>query len=60
MTTPSIFGRSFVGDRLDRVLAEAGQGEGALGEHRAAEQQAEVETEDRDDRGERGAQTVPR
>ena len=34
------------------------QAEDGLGDHRAAEQQAEVDAEDRDDRGQRGAEPV--
>src|SRR5450631_1704262 len=45
-------------DRIDRQLAQALQAEGLLGEDGAAEQTAEVEAEDGDDRGERGAQGV--
>ncbi len=52
-TTPMTFGRSLLLIASHRVLAEPVERERGLGEHRAAEQQADVETEDREDRGER-------
>ena len=58
MTTPSTFGQVVVDDAVDGILAEPVEREHPLGEDRATEQQAEVEAEDRHDRGERSAQTV--
>ena len=42
-------------DRVEGQAADAGDVEHGLGQDRAAEQDAEVEAEDRDDRGDRGA-----
>ena len=49
-TTPSTIGRSLPNTASTDELAEPGQRERGLGEHRAAEQQAEVEAEDGEDR----------
>ena len=51
-------GQVVVGDRLDGVLADSRQGERGLGQDCTTKQQAEVEAEDGQDRGERGAQAV--
>ena len=56
--TPEDLGRSWLLMASTRELADAVEREGRLGEHRAAEQQAEVEAEDGQDRGERRAQAV--
>src|SRR3954452_11143302 len=45
-------------DGVERELAEAGQDEDLLGHHRAGDQQAELEAEDRHDRQEAVAQRV--
>ena len=47
-----------VEDRVDDQLAEAGNGEHLLGQHRAREQRAELERAERDDRRQRIAQAV--
>jgi hypothetical protein len=44
--------------RIEREAADAGPGEDGLGEHRAAEQGAELDPDDREHRDERVAQRV--
>ena len=56
--TPSTIGRSLARTASTASLPEPGQPERGLGEHRAAEQQAEVEAEDGEDRRQRAAQAV--
>ena len=58
MTTPSTVGRSWVIAPLIREPAEPLDVEDRLGDDRAADEQRDVEAEDRDDRGQARAQPV--